>query len=197
MIYFFLCLKCLTWRPHENEKLAARKIMQYKYRKSFEKTTTKNSCSVAFKQAVCGKEGKERQPKAEAKAEIKSEEGTEVMIDFEKASVKKKKDLKLILKKCESFMAQVTKNRSGLEKQVKDQLGEAMNHFTQVIDKTQICLDNVEKKDKVTEEDYETIVTALKDIEKAKTLFEEMVSTLIGDITSKGKRGKAEAVSDK
>lgn len=180
---------CLYGRPHENAKLAARKITQYKYNKNVETTETSTSCNLSFRQAVSGKESA---AKAKVKIErVKEEQGLPIAIDFNKAIVKQKKDLKTLLKKSESLIVQVTKARSGCDKSKKDQLTEAMNHMTEVIDKSQISLDNVDKKDNVTEDDHKMIVSCLKDLEKGKTLFEELVTSLIGELPT-GKRSKAD-----
>lgn len=178
-------------RPHEHKKLADRKILQYKYYKKVETTELANSCQIAFRQSANGKEKTARAPTKS----VKQEEGLALAIDFDKAIVKQKKDLKALLKKCEGLIVQVTKARSSCDKNVKDQLTEGMHHFTEVIDKTQIALDNTEKKDKVTEEDHQMVVSSLKDLEKGKTLFEQLVESLIGELP-KGRRSKAEPVSE-
>lgn len=180
-------------RPHEHKKLAERKILQYKYYKKVETTETANSCQIAFSQSANGKEKMARAPTTTKS--VKQEDGVTVAIDFGKAIVKQKKDLKALLKKCEGLIVQVTKARSKSDKNVKDQLTEGMHHFTEVNDKTQIALDNIEKKDNVTEEDHGMVVSCLKDLEKAKTLFEQLVESLIGELP-KGRRSKAEPVSE-
>lgn len=172
-------------------------MKQYKYHKEIETIETSNEASVAFKQTVAGKE--KAAPKARVKNEaVKQEEGAApVVIKFNKAIVKQKKDLRTLLKKSDTVIVAVTKARFACEKNIKDQLTEAMRHLTEVIDKSQITLDNVEKKDKVTEEDHGAIVSCVKDLEKGKGLFEQLVEGLIGPLPSKkGKPPAADPVGE-